>query len=359
MGLNNNHGGNIYEAARKYCLREEEILDFSSNINPLGISNKVFRALKDNLKDVVKYPDSDSAKLREAIGKYHSINPENIIVGNGATELIHYIPRMLISKKVLIPVPTFSEYEAASIASGAKVKYLRLKEDSGFGLDEKALNKALNSVDMFFLCNPNNPTGQLLPKKSVIKIADSAEKRGVVIVLDEVFIDYNEKESLISDAVKIKNLIVLRAFTKFFAMPGLRLGYLAANSLLIKRLNERRPPWPVNSLAQAAGIISLSDKAYIKDGISYVKKESGFLLKELSKIDGLLPFPSSTNFILVKIKNDGINVKKLYNILAKKGILIRDCSNFALSERFFRIAVKKRDKNKRLLNELRNIFAEY
>ncbi len=356
MNSNNKHGGNIYEVAKKYGLKEEEILDFSSNINPLGISKKALKGLKDNLKHIVRYPDSNSTKLRETIGRYHSINPENILVGNGATALIHHIPRVLRPKRVLMPVPTFSEYESACKASGAKIKYLKLEEADDFRIDEEKLIHCLDNAGLLFLCNPNNPTGRLLPRKDILRIVDEAQKKDVIVVLDEVFIDYAERESLIKDAARKKNLIVLRAFTKFFAMPGLRLGYLAANNELIKRLKQTIGPWPVNSLAQAAGVISLSDKAYIKNSICYVKKEAEFLLKGLSMIDGLTPFPTTTNFILVKIKNYGLDVPMLYNILAKKGILIRDCSNFGLGNKFFRIAVRKRRENIRLLNELKYIF---
>ncbi len=356
MNSNNNHGGNIYEAAKRYSLKEEEILDFSSNINPLGMSKKALKGLRDNLKHVVRYPDSNSTKLREAIGKYHSINPENILVGNGATALIHHIPRVLRPKRVLMPVPTFSEYASACKASGAKIKYIRLEEADGFRIDDEKLIRSLDNTNLLFLCNPNNPTGQLLPRKGVLKIVDKAEKNGVIVVLDEVFIDYAERESLIKEAVKKKNLIVLRAFTKFFAMPGLRLGYIAANSDIINMLKEEMGTWPVNSLAQIAGEIILKDRDYIQKSIRYIEKERTHLIKGISEIDGLKPFPSSTNFILIRIKKDGLNVSMLYDILAKRGILIRDCTNFGLGNKFFRIAVKRRYENNRFLNELKYIF---
>ena len=357
MGLNNNrHGGNIYEAAKKYNLKEEEILDFSSNINPLGISKKALKGIRDNLKHIVRYPDSNSTRLKEAIGSYHSINPENILVGNGATALIHHIPRVLKPKRVLMPVPTFSEYASACKASGAKIKYIRLEEADGFRINETEIIKCLDNVQLLFLCNPNNPTGRLLLRKGVLKIVDKAEKNGVIVVLDEVFIDYAERESLIKEAVKKKNLIVLRAFTKFFAMPGLRLGYIAANSDIINMLKEEMGTWPVNSLAQIAGEIILKDRNYIQNSIRYIEKEREHLLKGISEIDGLKPFPSSTNFILIRIKKDGLNVSMLYDILAKRGILIRDCTNFGLGNKFFRIAVRKRRENIRLLTEMRRIF---
>lgn len=353
---NNNHGGNIYEAAKRYGLKEDEILDFSSNINPLGISRKALKGLRDNLKHIVKYPDSNSTRLREAIGRYHSINPENILVGNGATALIHHIPRVLRPKRVLMPVQTFSEYASACRASGAKIKYLKLEEADGFRVDEEKVIRCLDNTNLLFLCNPNNPTGQLLPQKGVLKIVDKAEKKGVIVVLDEAFIDYAERESLIQEAVRKKNLIVLRAFTKFFAMPGLRLGYIAANSKVINMLKEEMGIWPVNSLAQIAGEITLKDRNYIQKSIRYIEKERGHLLNGISEISGLMPFPSSTNFILIKIKKDRLNVPMLYDILAKRGILIRDCTNFGVGDKFFRIAVRKGEENKRVLKELKWVF---
>ncbi|MEK6678174.1 MAG: threonine-phosphate decarboxylase CobD [Nitrospirota bacterium] len=356
MYSNNKHGGNIYEAAKRYGLKEEEILDFSSNINPLGISKKALKGLRDNLKNIVRYPDSNSLRLREAIGKYHSINPENILVNNGATALIHHIPKVLRPKRVLMLVPTFSEYESACRASEAKIKFIRLKEKNDFRIDESELIKCLDNIQLLFLCNPNNPTGRLLPRKGVLKIVDNAEKKGVIVVLDEVFIDYAESESLIKEAVKKKNLIVLRAFTKFFAMPGLRLGYLVTNKTLMEKIKETIGPWPVNSLAQIAGEITLKDRNYIQESVRYIEKEREHLIKGISEIDGLVPFPSSTNFILIKIKKDRLNVPMLYDILAKRGILIRDCSNFGVGDKFFRIAVKKRSENIRLLREMRRIL---
>ncbi len=354
--MNNKHGGNIYEAAKRYGLKEEEILDFSSNINPLGISKKALKGLRDNLKHIVRYPDSNSTKLREAIGRYHSINPENILVGNGATALIHHIPRVLRPKRVLMPVPTFSEYESACMASEAKIKFIRLKEKDDFRIDESELIKCLGNVQLLFLCNPNNPTGRLLPRNGVLKIVDKAEEKGVIVVLDEVFIDYAEKESLIKDAIRKKNLIVLRAFTKFFAMPGLRLGYLVTNETLMKKLKETIGPWPINSLAQIAGELTIKDTKYINESVRYIEKERAHLMKGISKNKGLTPFTSSTNFILIKIKNNGLDVPMLYNILAEKGLLIRDCINFGLGDKFFRIAVRKRRENIRLLKELKYIF---
>ena len=356
IGLNNKHGGNIYEAAKRYGLKEEEILDFSSNINPLGISKKALKGLRDNLKHIIRYPDSNSLRLREAIGRYHSINPENILVGNGATALIYHIPKVLRPKRVLIPVPTFSEYESACKASGAKIKYVRLEEANGFRINETEIIKCLDNVHLLFLCNPNNPTGQLLQKKGVLKIINKAEKKGIIVVLDEVFIDYAERESLIKEAVKKKNLIALRAFTKFFAMPGLRLGYLRTNKTLMKKIKETIGPWPVNCLAQTAGEASLKDKRHIQESIRYIEKERAYLIKGISEIDGLMPFPSSTNFILIKIESNGLDVPKLCDILAKRGILTRDCSNFGVGDKFFRIAVKKRRENIRLLTEIRRIF---
>lgn len=356
MYSNNKHGGNIYEAAKRYGLKEEEILDFSSNINPLGISKKALKGLRDNLKHIIRYPDSNSLRLREAIGRYHSINPENILVGNGATALIHHIPRVLRPKRVLMPVPTFSEYESGCKASGAKIKYIRLEEADGFRINETEIIKCLDNVQLLFLCNPNNPTGQLLPRKGVLKIVDKADKKGVTVVLDEVFIDYAERESLIKEALRKKNLVVLRAFTKFFAIPGLRLGYLAANSDIINMLKREMCPWPVNSLAQIAGEASLKDKKHIQESIRYIEKEREHLIKSISEIDGLVPFPSATNFILIKIESNGLDTPKLYNILAKRRILIRDCSNFGVGGKLFRIAVRKKEENKRLLRELKKVF---
>lgn len=304
------HGGNIY----RY---DKDIIDFSANINPLGLSKKI-RQL--DLERILHYPDPESKDLIRRIAKYWNIKEENILLGNGSTELIYLIMHTFRPRRVSIPVPAFSEYERAAMT---------IKDVRG------------RSSNILFICNPNNPTGGLV-KIPLFK--------GLMVV-DEAFMDFvpdEERHTMIRKAVKNKNIIVLRTFTKFFAIPGLRLGYLVAHKDLIKQLKRNQPPWNINALAQTAGAV-LGDKEYIEKTRGLIERERRFLLREISRIDGLKPIPSVTNFILVKVDSAASLKKKLI----KKGILVRDCSNFkGLGNGFIRVAVRKRSENKRLIEAL-------
>jgi threonine-phosphate decarboxylase len=353
------HGGNVEEIARKYGLEEEKIMDFSANINPLGPPSKAIKALKKNLSKIARYPDPEAIKLREELSKYLKINPENIITGNGAVELIHLISRTLRPKKALIVVPTFSEYEFALKGAGCKVQFFPLKSRDDFKLDIEELSKSLKNIDLLFLCNPNNPTGQLINKTDLLKIINVAQKRRVFVIIDEVFMDFVEdekEETLIQEATKRNNLFIIRSLTKFYALPGIRIGYGIGNKRFLKKLKIHKEYWSVNVLAQIAGIAALKDKEYIKKTKRLIPQEREFLYHKLSKIKGLEPYPSVTNFILCRL-TDKMNSKKLQKELIQKNILVRDCSSFrSLNNSYIRIAVRTHQENLSLINSLSNIL---
>ncbi len=366
------HGGNVEEITRRYGLREEEIIDFSANINPLGPSSRVIKALKENLSKIACYPDPETIKLREELSKYLKVNAENIVAGNGAVELIYLISRTLRPKKALIVVPTFSEYEFALKNVGCKIEFFPLKSRDDFKLDVGKLLEKLKKTDLLFLCNPNNPTGQLISKADMLKIIDIARRKGVFVVVDEVFMDFVEdekKETLIQEATKRNNLFVIRSLTKFFALPGIRIGYGIGNKKLLETLKIHQEYWSVNILAQVAGIAALKGKEYIKKTKRLIPKERKFLYRRLSKIKGLKPYPSAANFILCrlpsKIRKPFANAqepcfihsvhkmdsKNLQKKLIQKNILIRDCSSFrSLNDRYIRVAVRTHQENLRLIN---------
>ncbi len=353
------HGGNVEEIARQYGLREEKIIDFSANINPLGPSPRVIKALKENLDRIARYPDPETINLRKELSKYLKVSPANVIAGNGAVELIYLICRTLRPKRALIVVPTFSEYEFALKSVGCRIRFFPLKFKDNFRLDVEKLLKDLDKMDLLFLCNPNNPTGQLINKADLLKIIGIARKKRIFVVVDEVFMDFveNEKEeTLIQEAVKKNNLFIIKSLTKFFALPGIRIGYGIGNKDLLKRMKIHKEYWSVNALAQIAGIAALKDKEYIKKTKSLVSKERKFLYHGLSKIDGLKPYPSVTNFILCRL-TDRMGSKKLREELIQKHILIRDCSFFhSLNNKYIRIAVRTRKKSLRLINSLSKIL---
>lgn len=357
------HGGNIKEIAKRYGLREEKIMDFSANINPLGPSPKVIKVLKENLDKIARYPDPEAIKLRKELSEYLKVNPENIIAGNGAVELIHLICRALRPKKALIVVPTFSEYEFVLKSVGCKIQFFPLKPRDDFKLDIEEFLNNMKKIDLprpctqgrglLFLCNPNNPTGQLISKSDMLKIIGVTRKRRIFVVIDEVFMDFVERaeaETLIYEAIERDNLFIIRSLTKFFALPGIRIGYGIGNKKLLQKLKDYKEYWSVNALAQIAGIAALRDREYIKKTKRLIPKEKKFLYHRLSKINGLKPYPPVTNFILCRLTSK-IDSKKLQERLLQRNILIRDCSSFrSLNNKYIRIAIRTHKENLHLIN---------
>ena len=332
----------------------EKTIDFSSNVNPLGCHPGVKKYLKKHLDQIDIYPDSESTKLRSNLKWFTGLNTSQILVGNGATEIIYNFCSVFVSKKtkVLIPCPTFSEYEKAVKFYGGKTslfKSLNLNDDL-----PQFLSK-IPSNGIVFVCNPNNPTGELLSKKSIEHIVKTAQKKSTLVFVDETFIELvpDSNPSLVKNIKSYENLFILRSFTKSFGLAGLRIGYGLGSKKIIEILQRVKIPWNVNYLAQSAASAALCYSDFLEKSRQNIKKENSFLMNSLSKFQWLTCFPSSTNFILIKTK---INSKLLQKKLLKKNILIRDCSTFCgLNENFIRIAVKNRAQNKLLLKALGEI----
>lgn len=341
------HGGNIYEAEK---LSGRSLIDFSANINPLGLPLGVKRIISRNLDMILHYPDPGTKELTKRLADYWNISRENVLVGCGSVELIYLITAFYKPRNAFSLIPTFSEYERAVKSVGGSMRFLKLKEKEGFSFKFSDIPR----TDMLFLCNPNNPSGNLTIKNRK-GLKDLPSK---LTVVDEAFMDFVQDEkrhTLVHAAKSNKKIIVLRTLTKFFALPGLRVGYLIAHKDIVKRLGERQMPWSVNALAQLAGIAVLNDQAYIKRTKVFIKRERSSLLKELKRIRGLKPYPSFANFILIKLEN--IRSSVLKKKLLKKGILLRDCANFrGLSDKFVRIAVRRRKENRKLLSALGKIL---
>lgn len=349
------HGGNIREAARRYGLEEKKVLDFSSNVNPLGPSPAAVRAVKKSLPSLSRYPDPETAELRSAIARYHGIKPGQVACGNGSNGLIHLVPRVFRPRKVLIPLPTFTEYAAAAEAAGAEVVPLPLTEHGGFRLDPVDMAFALKGVDLAFLCNPNNPTGRLIAKSEMMEIARYAVQEGARLVVDEAFMDFIEADSLVKEAARSSHLICIRAFTKFFGLSGLRIGYAVSSDENAALLRDHTEPWAVNIPAERAAIAALGDWGHIRKTRSTIEKERERLLSELRILPGVEPFPAFANFIFLKLAS--VSGPALTDKLALRGILIRDCSSFpGLGNRYIRIAVRTRRENNRLIQALRELL---
>jgi len=355
------HGGEVWEVMNMLGLKREEILDFSANVNPLGPSPLVLESIKNNLAYISYYPDLDCTSLKEAITKYlGGINEDNVVLGNGSTELIHLFAEVFLERGdlSLIPAPTFGEYEKAVRKMGGRPKHIRLGRD--FHIDLAAFLREMEGAKIVFLCNPNNPTSMLMSRKSLLKIVEKAFEGETLVFLDESFIEFvDEKErfSLVSEVENYPNLFVLRSFTKIFGLAGLRVGYGVAHSEVANLLFRTKVPWNINCLAQAAAIAALNDDEYLRRTWKLIKSERAFLLRELREINGFKVFPAHANFILVDIRDSGLTAAELKERLLKYGILIRDCSSFrGLGEYYIRIAVRTRRENERLIKSLKEVL---
>ena len=343
------HGG-IYSISNP----QPDVLDFSSNINPHGPSPMVLKTIKNHLDTLHIYPDSQSLRLRENLQKYTKIPLTQIVVGNGATEIIYNFCKAFLSKKtpVLIPVPTFSEYEVAAKLAGAKVEFFKtmdLKKD----IEEFIHNLPTNGC--IFICNPNNPTGKLLSKNTLKKIVTSAKKKNTLVFLDECFIELVpcHDGSIITLVKKYNNLFVLRSLTKSFGLAGIRIGYGIGAKKLAFTLNQIKIPWNVSGLAQHAAIAALSAPKYLDKAKKTIQTELGYLKNNISRLENFDCFDSTTNFILIKTKFKSSNIR---HDLLKEKILVRDCSNFrGLNQNYIRIAVKTRKENQRLVRALEKL----
>lgn len=338
------HGGDVYGF-------EKQLIDFSANVNPFGMPESAKSAIIKNLDKYHAYPDPFCRKLTEETAKYYNINKKHIIFGNGAGDIIYRLVLSYKPKSALLIAPTFSEYEKALILTGCKIDYYIL--DSELKIKEDILNM-IEDKDIIFICNPNNPTGITCDEKLMDKISTKAEKEKSLLVIDECFLDFTgqKEKSLINTADKNKHLFILKAFTKFFGMAGLRLGYgICGNEKIIEDIRFTLQPWSVSSAAQDAGIAALNDKEYQEKTINYIKKQRDYLKSELKNI-GLKVYDSETNYILFYVEDENLKEK-----LLEHNILIRDCSNYkGLKTGFYRIAVKHEEDNKKLVDALKYIF---
>jgi threonine-phosphate decarboxylase len=373
------HGGNIYRLAEELKMQERKVMDFSASVNPLGVSKKIKTEMRKHLKYLHNYPDPEAKRLRKRLAQYHGIDLETILCGNGSTEFIYLITKALRPQKVLIPAPTFSEYERSVLINqesevrnqksetteqGVHIKYLILKEKDDFKINPDEFitalqtpNPELNTTpcDMAFLCNPNNPTGRLLRGDDVKRIADAAKEFKCYLIVDEAFIDFCADDSVIKDVRDNPYLIVLRSMTGFYALSGLRIGYGIFPQHLVERLKKYKEPWTINNLAQRAAVVALKDKVYRSETFKLIKGEKKFLEKSFRKI-GIEFFDSDVNFYLLKINN----ANELCQQLKRKGILLRDCSIFrGLDSTYLRVAVKSHKENTILIKELTSILPPF
>lgn len=340
------HGGDIY--------RNPVTVDFSVNGNPLGTPQSVSEALHRAVGMCGCYPDIEAQALKDAVGRMLAVPKEYLLFGNGASELFLAIVRGVSPKKTVIPVPSFNGYEYAAKAAKSEILYYVLKQENGFCVTEELCERLTEDVGILFLANPNNPTGRLIEQKTLTAILRHCEEKGIYVVLDECFIEFCEGcPSMLSQIERFPHVILVRAFTKIFSIPGVRLGYLICkNEPLLAKIAGQLPEWNLSCFAQEAGRACAKETAFLAETENYVRKERVFLEKELRQ-KGFQVFPSAANFILF-YSDELPKGATLYERLLKQGILIRDCGNFrGLGRGFYRIAVRSREENIRLLQALK------
>ena len=327
------HGGQVYDAAG----RAGDWLDFSANINPLGLSEKVLRTLEENLRCVVNYPDPQAVELKRAIAERYDVPEKNLVVLNGAAEFFYLYLNATRPRRVIIPVPSFSEYERAARAAGCDVELVITNAAKGFALDVSRLRG-----DCVIIGRPNNPTGNLIDAEEILRLAEVSS-----VLVDESFIDFLDVESvrrLVSDKIS-----VVQSLTKIFAIPGLRLGFAVVEENLARRLNLSKDVWNVNFLAQKAGVAALTDEDYLRRTRAWLAAEKNFFVERLSNLRGVEVFPPSVNFVLFRHEQ----AERILKELRREKILLRSCANLAgLDGSYLRSAIRSREENLKLFNEL-------
>lgn len=349
------HGSDLEKIEAAYGIKKENITSFSANVNPLGISYKLREELSSHIDVITTYPDREYTSLRKCIAEYAHTDYRNILTGNGSTELISLVIQILKPSRALIAAPTYSEYEHEISLYNGCPHYFQLQEYDDFNLNLDALDKALTpQTDLFVICNPNNPTSSQTDRSVMLKILDICKERGIFVMVDETYAEFSEDYGNITSiplTEDYNNIIILRGISKFFAAPGLRLGYaVCGNHQLLKEIDSRKNPWTINSLAAIAGEIMFNDAEYIQQTNELISKERKRICGILDRVPEIKYYKPNANFILLKILKDNITSEDLFEAAIKKGLMIRDCSTFPfLDNKFIRFCFMKPEENDKLL----------
>ena len=350
------HGSDLEKIEEIYGIKKEEIVSFSANVNPLGISPLLRTELSAKIDAITTYPDREYTSLRKCIAEYCGTEYENVIVRNGSTELISLFIQIEHPKKAIVIGPTYSEYEREIALGGGATLYYPLKEKDNFKLDVEDFIAHLNeSIDLLVLCNPNNPTSSCITRREMRHILDACKQHDIYVMVDETYVEFADNMDEIS-AVPLtnyyNNIVILRGTSKFFAAPGLRLGYaVTGNRDLIKSINTRKNPWTINSLAVIAGETMFRDTAYIQKTKQLISSERTRLYGMLSKNRDFKVYEPSGNFMLVRILKDDLTSQDLFDRAIRQKMMIRDCSTFPfLDNKYIRFCVMKPEDNDRLFS---------
>lgn len=356
------HGSDLEAIEKYYHIKKEDIVSFSANVNPLGISHQLKASLSENLDAITTYPDREYTALRNCIAEYAGTQPENVIVGNGSTELISLFIQTRHPKKALILGPTYSEYEREISLGGGTTLYYPLKEENDFRMDVNDFCSHLSDqLELLVLCNPNNPTSSAITSREMRRILDACLQYGIFVMVDETYVEFAPEGMKISSVPLTNyytNLIILRGTSKFFAAPGLRLGYaITGNQDLIKLINTRKNPWTINSLAEIAGRLMFPDQEYILMTKELIGGERERIYRILSRWDSVKVYLPFGNFILVRILRNDVTAEDVFEHCIKKGYMIRNCSTFPfLDNHYFRFCFMTKEQNDALLQTLDEIL---
>lgn len=350
------HGSDLEKIERIYHIKKEQITSFSANVNPLGVSYKLKETLANHIDAITTYPDREYTSLRESIAAYIDADKEHIMVGNGATELIANFISIISPKKALLFAPTYSEYEREITLCDGTFEYYTLKKEQNFRLPvDEFVSSLSDDLDLLILCNPNNPTSTTLTTDELHTILTVCKSKGIYVIIDETYVEFVENLSTVTAVPLIKkfdNATVLRGISKFFAAPGLRLGYaVCSNQNILDEIKEKKNPWTINSLASIAGEIMFTDTEYIEATRTLISTERERLCSKLRSCPQLRVYPSTANFVLVEILKEGITAFDLFEAAIRKGLMIRDCSTFeGLGDNFFRFCFMAPKKNDELID---------
>ncbi len=354
-----NHGANLYDLSSKYGFSKDEFMDFSSNINPFGTSNKAKEYVINNINMVSMYPDPEYVTLKKAISTYCNCLSENIVLGSGATELISSFIKTVNPSKTLLLSPAYSEYEHELNKIDCEIVKYFSKEENNVIIDVKDLIDTINrgNYDLTIICNPNNPTGFAFSRDEIECILKNTN---CYVMIDETYVEFTDTD--IYSCTKLvdnyNKLFVIRGTSKFFSTPGIRLGYgLIGDKNVKKEINNNLDLWNINIIAASMGEIMFLDNVFISNTIDAMLRERDYLTNSLNTIEDLAVYPSKGNFILCKISSKKFTAKELREKLLPKKIIIRDCDSFeGLSEYYFRVCILKPKENKLLIKNLKNLF---
>lgn len=355
------HGSDIEKICSYYNLKKENIVKFGANVNPLGLSPKAGRAIAEHVDILSFYPDREYTSLRNTISSYCNIPADFILPGNGSSELISLLIQERAPKHTLILGPTYSEYSRELSFSGSTQEYYHLQESNDFEPDIPDLCRKLEQgYDFLILCNPNNPTSSAITQEELRRLIGFCAEKNIFVMIDETYVEFAPDINAITAVPltrEFTNLMVLRGVSKFFAAPGMRLGYgITGNMEFLAKMREKQTPWSLNSLGAFAGEIMLQDEDYIKETRNLILSERDRMIRELKDTDTYKIYPAYANFILLRILKNGLTSYDIFEACIRQGMMIRDCSSFqCLDGEFVRFCIMMPEDNSRLVKVLKSL----